>query len=118
MVTAVIAKEKTQVGELPILVRGSRDAAWFWSLIICLSHTACAVGDVSLDQELNLRHDSVVSLVLLLSNFLKRCFLLCIIQEAHARALPNAYGPWLEKVSAEILPNRSMRPDHCAGVQR
>lgn len=71
MVTAVIAKEKTQVGALPILVRDSRDAARCWSLDVSLRNTACAVGGVSLDRDIHSRHDSVVLLIAPLSNFLK-----------------------------------------------
>lgn len=71
VVTAVIAKEKTQVGALPILVRDSRDAARCWSLDVSLRYTAREVGDVSIDRDINLRHDFVVLLIAPLSNFSK-----------------------------------------------
>lgn len=79
MVTAVIAKEKTQVGALPILVRDSCDAARCWSFDVFLRYTARAVGEVSIDRDINFRHATVVLLIDALSDFSSRCFLLCAV---------------------------------------
>lgn len=43
---------------------------------------------------------------------IRRCLLLCIVQEAQARALPDAYGSWVEKVS-DMVTLISQRPLAC-----